>query len=191
MGKFVVWGLQIKKSFSILLQLFDEILWLVGLSLKTQDLTAMFLAPRLCCSFFMEGGIHTFLDFVTLVATLWVVYMMRFKLKSTYIADLDNMPLYYVVNQIHHFSWIWATFVIVLLNCGDPCKAISCFLSFVGGSFCNSSPVHPSLHAPRSCWPDAVGLLCLRGVHLRIATASDDSEHQGRSTYYSDCYLYN
>lgn len=82
-----------------MLQVFDEILWLVGLSLKTQELTAMFLAARLCCSWFMEGDIHTFLDFVTLVATLWVVYMMRFKLKSTYIADLDNMPLYYVVNQ--------------------------------------------------------------------------------------------
>ncbi|XP_042043543.1 ER lumen protein-retaining receptor erd-2.2-like [Salvia splendens] len=67
-----------------------------GLSLKTQELTAMFLAARLCCSWFMEGDIHTFLDFVTLVATLWVVYMMRFKLRSTYIADLDNMPLYYV-----------------------------------------------------------------------------------------------
>ncbi|KAH6759725.1 ER lumen protein retaining receptor family protein [Perilla frutescens var. hirtella] len=67
-----------------------------GLSLKTQELTAMFLAARSCCSLFMEGDIHTFLDFLTLVSTLWVVYMMRFKLKSTYIADLDNMPLYYV-----------------------------------------------------------------------------------------------
>lgn len=77
---------------------------LVGLSLKTQELTAMFLGARLCCSLFMEGDIHTFLDFVTLVSTLWVVYMMRFKLKSTYIEDLDNMPLYYVViNSFHHF----------------------------------------------------------------------------------------
>lgn len=63
----------------------------------------MFLAARLCCSFFMEGDIHTFLDFVTLVSTLWVVYMMRFKLKSTYIADLDNMPLYYVVTLVITF----------------------------------------------------------------------------------------
>lgn len=68
-----------------------------GLSLRTQELTAIFLAARLICSFYMEGDIHTVLDFVTLVSTLWVIYMIRIKLKSTYIADLDNMPLYYVV----------------------------------------------------------------------------------------------
>lgn len=67
-----------------------------GLSLKAQELTAMFLAARLCCSFSMEGDIHTVLDFLTLVSTLWVVYRIRFKSKSTYIAKLDSMPLYYV-----------------------------------------------------------------------------------------------
>ncbi|KAG6401295.1 hypothetical protein SASPL_138147 [Salvia splendens] len=68
-----------------------------GLSLKSQELTAIFLAARLVCSFYLEGDIHTVLDFLTLCSTLWVVYMMRFKLKSTYIAKLDNMPLYYVI----------------------------------------------------------------------------------------------
>ncbi|KAI3461843.1 hypothetical protein Pfo_018506 [Paulownia fortunei] len=67
-----------------------------GLSLKTQELTAIFLAARLCCSYSMEGNIHTVLDLATLVSTLWVVYMIRIKLKSTYIVELDNMPLYYV-----------------------------------------------------------------------------------------------
>ncbi|KAL0436709.1 UNVERIFIED_CONTAM: hypothetical protein Sradi_0378800 [Sesamum radiatum] len=67
-----------------------------GLSLKAQELTAIFLAARLCCSYSMENNIHTFLDFLTLVSTLWVLYMIRFKLKSTYVAELDNMPLYYV-----------------------------------------------------------------------------------------------
>ncbi|GMH02483.1 hypothetical protein Nepgr_004322 [Nepenthes gracilis] len=68
-----------------------------GLSLKMQELTAVFLAVRLCCSFRIEGDIHTALDFATLVSTLWVIYMIRFKLKSTYIKELDNMPLYYMV----------------------------------------------------------------------------------------------
>lgn len=68
-----------------------------GLSLKTQELTAIFTAVRLYCSFLMEGDIHTVLDFATLVFTAWVIYMIRFKLKSTYIAELDNMPLYYLV----------------------------------------------------------------------------------------------
>lgn len=69
----------------------------LGLSLKTQELTALFLAVRLYCSFVMEGDIHTVLDFATLVSTAWVLYMIRFKLKSSYIAELDNLPLYYMV----------------------------------------------------------------------------------------------
>ncbi|XP_059660090.1 uncharacterized protein LOC132306643 [Cornus florida] len=68
-----------------------------GLSLKTQELTAIFLAVRLYCSFVMEGDIHTVLDFAAFVSTVWVIYMIRFKLKSTYIAELDNLPIYYMV----------------------------------------------------------------------------------------------
>ncbi|XP_015892366.3 uncharacterized protein LOC107426644 [Ziziphus jujuba] len=68
-----------------------------GLSLKSQELTAMFLAVRMFCSTIMEGDIHTFLDLTTFLSTLWVIYMIRFKLKSTYIKELDNFPLYFVV----------------------------------------------------------------------------------------------
>lgn len=68
-----------------------------GLSLKTQELTALFLAVRLYCSFLLEGDIHTVLDLSTLLCTLWVIYMIRFKLKSTYVAELDNFPIYYMV----------------------------------------------------------------------------------------------
>lgn len=68
-----------------------------GLSLKTQELTAMFLAVRLYCSFVMEYDIHTLLDSATLLTTLWVIYMIRFNLKSSYMADKDNFPIYYVV----------------------------------------------------------------------------------------------
>jgi hypothetical protein len=68
-----------------------------GLSLKSQELTAIFLAVRLYCSFVMEYDIHTVLDTATLVTTCWVIYMIRFKLKSTYMSDLDNFPIYFVV----------------------------------------------------------------------------------------------
>ncbi|XP_008788641.1 ER lumen protein-retaining receptor erd-2.2 [Phoenix dactylifera] len=68
-----------------------------GLSLKSQDLTALFLAVRLYCSFVMEYDIHTLLDSATLVTTLWVIYMIRFKLKSSYMEDKDNFAIYYVV----------------------------------------------------------------------------------------------
>ncbi|KAG2580537.1 ER lumen protein-retaining receptor erd-2.2-like [Panicum virgatum] len=68
-----------------------------GLSLKSQDLTALFLAVRLYCSFVMEYDIHTILDTATLAATLFVIYMIRFKLRSTYMLDKDNFKLYYVV----------------------------------------------------------------------------------------------
>lgn len=68
-----------------------------GLSMKSQDLTAIFLGVRLFCSIFMESDIHTLLDFATLVSTVWVMYMMRYKLKSTYIEELDNMHIGYLL----------------------------------------------------------------------------------------------
>lgn len=68
-----------------------------GLSLKSQDLTALFLAVRLYCSFVMEYDIHTLLDSATLVTTVWVIYMIRFKLRSSYMDDKDNFAMYYVV----------------------------------------------------------------------------------------------
>ncbi|KAJ6807486.1 putative ER lumen protein-retaining receptor C28H8.4 isoform X2 [Iris pallida] len=68
-----------------------------GLSLKSQDLTALFLAVRLYCSFVMEYDIHTLLDSATLASTLWVIYMIRFKLKSSYMEDKDNFAIYLVV----------------------------------------------------------------------------------------------
>ena len=69
-----------------------------GLSLKSQELTALFLAVRLYCSFVMEFDIHTLLDSATLVTTLWVIYMIRFKLKVSYMEDKDNFAIYYVVS---------------------------------------------------------------------------------------------
>ncbi|CAA6673492.1 unnamed protein product [Spirodela intermedia] len=68
-----------------------------GLSLKSQELTALFLAVRLYCSFVMEYDIHTLLDTATLATTLWVIYMFRFKLRSSYMEDQDNFAIYYVV----------------------------------------------------------------------------------------------
>lgn len=68
-----------------------------GLSLKSQELTAIFLVTRLYCSFLMENDIHTVLDSATLISTLWVIYMIRFKLKSSYNKELDNFPIYYLV----------------------------------------------------------------------------------------------
>ncbi|KAK2662748.1 hypothetical protein Ddye_001322 [Dipteronia dyeriana] len=68
-----------------------------GLSLKTQELTAIFLAVRLVCSTIIESDIHTVLDFATFVSTAWVIYTMRLKLKSTYIKELDNFNIYYIV----------------------------------------------------------------------------------------------
>jgi hypothetical protein len=80
---------------------------LAGLSLKSQDLTALFLAVRLYCSFVMEYDIHTILDTATLVATLFVIYMIRFKLRSTYMVDKDNFALYYVVRILTHILVIY------------------------------------------------------------------------------------
>eukprot|EP00208_Stichococcus_sp_RCC1054_P002612 CAMPEP_0206148798 /NCGR_PEP_ID=MMETSP1473-20131121/37440_1 /ASSEMBLY_ACC=CAM_ASM_001109 /TAXON_ID=1461547 /ORGANISM="Stichococcus sp, Strain RCC1054" /LENGTH=290 /DNA_ID=CAMNT_0053546221 /DNA_START=877 /DNA_END=1749 /DNA_ORIENTATION=- len=68
-----------------------------GLSLRTQELTMVFLVVRLYCSFMMEYDVHTVLDMLTLLATAWVVYTLRFKLQDTYQDDQDSIKTYYVV----------------------------------------------------------------------------------------------
>lgn len=68
-----------------------------GLSLKTQELTALYIIMRMLVSLGFLRDMHVILDTLTLGATLWVIYMMRFKLKNTYTKDHDNLPLYYVL----------------------------------------------------------------------------------------------
>jgi hypothetical protein len=46
----------------------------------------------------MEFDIHTLLDSAALATTLWVIYMIRFNLKSSYMEDKDNFKIYYVVS---------------------------------------------------------------------------------------------
>ncbi|XP_027335243.1 ER lumen protein-retaining receptor-like [Abrus precatorius] len=85
-----------------------------GLSLKTQELTALFIAARFSCSTFMVANIHTVLDLISLLSTLLVIWMIRFKLKSSYIKELDNLRLSFVVVPsailailIHPFTTHW------------------------------------------------------------------------------------
>ena len=93
-----------------------------ALSLRTQELTAIFLGVRLWCSFLMEYDIHTLLDFVTLLATGWVIYTVRVKLPKTYSREADSLGLHYVLvpcaalallvhpQTTHHFAnrVLWA-----------------------------------------------------------------------------------
>lgn len=60
----------------------------------------MFLVTRLYCSFVMEYDIHTILDLATLGTTIWVIYMIRFILNSSYMDDKDNFAHYYVVHPL-------------------------------------------------------------------------------------------
>lgn len=46
----------------------------------------------------MEYDIHTFLDLLTLLATLLVIYMLRFPLRDSYQAAEDNIQSYFVVS---------------------------------------------------------------------------------------------
>jgi ER lumen protein retaining receptor len=62
-----------------------------GLSLRTQELTAAFLAVRLLCSFVMEYDVHTLLDLLTLGATGAVIYALRGPLRHSYQAELDAL----------------------------------------------------------------------------------------------------
>ncbi|KAG8048193.1 hypothetical protein GUJ93_ZPchr0008g13314 [Zizania palustris] len=72
----------------------EDLRWIVT---EVSGFNRVILAVRLYCSFVMEYDIHTILDTATLAATLFVIYMIRFKLRSTYMLDKDNFALYYVV----------------------------------------------------------------------------------------------
>ncbi|XP_021720103.1 putative ER lumen protein-retaining receptor C28H8.4 [Chenopodium quinoa] len=82
-----------------------------GLSMKTQELTVIFLIIKIMCYFTLLPKIHVLLDSISLASTLWVIYMMRYKLQNTYMQELDTMPLYYVlvpcavVALIGHPGW--------------------------------------------------------------------------------------
>lgn len=96
-----------------------------GLSLKTQELTAIYLTVRIISIMFFRE-IHVVLDLLTLVATLWVIYMMRFKLQSTYMKELDNMSLLYVLVPCAIVAFI-----------GHPQIPFQFFFKFMW-SFCNT-----------------------------------------------------
>ena len=49
------------------------------------------------CSFMMEYDVHTLLDLLSLAATAWVIFMMRFRVTDSYQADQDTVKTYYVV----------------------------------------------------------------------------------------------
>ncbi|QCE04902.1 ER lumen protein retaining receptor [Vigna unguiculata] len=68
-----------------------------GLSLITQELTALFLTARLLSRKFSVHKVQSVIDLVSLSSTLVIIWMIRFKLKSSYIKELDNMKLYFVV----------------------------------------------------------------------------------------------
>ena len=61
--------------------------------------TLTYALARLPRSFMMEYDIHTLLDFMTLFATLWVIYTLRFPLKASYQAEQDSVYSYYVVRR--------------------------------------------------------------------------------------------
>ncbi|CAI0435716.1 unnamed protein product [Linum tenue] len=77
----------------------SEAVHAIGISVLIYKLTKekTCAAVRLYCSFVMEYDIHTLLDSATLLTTLWVIYMIRFNLKSSYMEEKDNFTIYFVV----------------------------------------------------------------------------------------------
>jgi len=72
----------------------------LGLSLKFQELNALFLATRLGCSVVMEFDYRTVIDLLYFLLTLMIIWLMRFKLKSSYIKEFDTMWLSFLVNIV-------------------------------------------------------------------------------------------
>ena len=48
----------------------------------------------------MEYDIHTVLDLLTLIATVWVIYTLRIPLKDTYQEEQDSVQTYFVVRWL-------------------------------------------------------------------------------------------
>ncbi|PWA65371.1 ER lumen protein retaining receptor [Artemisia annua] len=88
-----------------------------GLSLKSQELTAIFLSARLYCSYVMEYDVHTLLDLATLTATVWVIYMMRLNLNSSYMHKKDNISVLYVIVEPFTAHYVFALGVARFLSC--------------------------------------------------------------------------
>lgn len=78
----------------------------------------------------MEYDVHTVLDMLTLLATGWVVYTLRFKLADTYQDDQDSIKTYYVVR-----CWASRCFLALL----QPASARSSLLSVLRTLFTTGS----------------------------------------------------
>ena len=51
----------------------------------------------------MEYDLHTILDILTLVTTLWVIFTIRTKLRPTYNAEADSLGHLYVVRALYMY----------------------------------------------------------------------------------------
>ncbi|PRQ26191.1 putative ER lumen protein retaining receptor [Rosa chinensis] len=68
--------------------------WL-GLSLKSLELTALYLGIKVYCSVLMtdEWWVLFLHEVPILMATLWIIYMIRFEVRSSYMEGKDNFPI--------------------------------------------------------------------------------------------------
>ncbi|KVI03795.1 ER lumen protein retaining receptor, partial [Cynara cardunculus var. scolymus] len=102
-----------------------------GLSLQTQELTAIVLAVRIGCYFAIGHSIHTVLDVAALVSTILVIYMMRFKVNATYHQHLDKTPKRYlaiaVLPQLHMMQRTQKTNLFLSLKCAANFQMIEPF----------------------------------------------------------------
>lgn len=69
--------------------------------MKSQELTALFLIVRLYCDRELDYDIQRMLSSASLIATLWVIYMIRVTLKASYMEDKDSFLMHYVVTSTY------------------------------------------------------------------------------------------
>ena len=68
-----------------------------GISLRSQELTLVFLSVRFYCSLMMEKDIHTLLDLLTLFATISAILYIRKNLMNSYSKNDDSLKLIYLL----------------------------------------------------------------------------------------------
>ena len=138
------------------------------------------IAARAYCSFEVEDHTFTLLSSAIFLSTLWVIYMIRFKLKPTYSKELDSMPLYSLVIKPHAPPGIPLLYSLSLSNSFPCMHACMVLFGLSDGAFSYPCCANPSSSFPsQTPHQNNLVFLFLLGRHLCASSASFNAECKG------------
>eukprot|EP00958_Prasinococcus_capsulatus_P006659 scaffold625_cov420-Prasinococcus_capsulatus_cf.AAC.12 len=122
----------------------------------------------------MEYDLHTLLDFLTLVTTLWVIFTIRTKLRPTYNAEADSLGHLFVVRIA---ASLRLTAPPLLTESSSPC-------CLAGGTVLGAGSNRTSNNFALSGSPYTMGLVCVLGSCVSGSAAQNDAEYTASRTLY-------